>query len=186
MKLDSSFNPIWTSLHKTSFTLHSIPVGWSTATPPVANAWAGPLTQVTSSPLLVIPTLGSGIAPYVLFLIYNPASGSCAGTSYTVQAFFDTGGLTTGTNNGSGTAGAGGTAAGAVNLGGSGFGIAVSSTSVTSVGTGASSGFTIAGNVIYVAKSGVGSGATPSFSNTNKKLTLGTQAVTPNWWIELQ
>ncbi len=121
----------------------------------------GTQTQVTGSPLIFLPGPGDlSSKPFALFLLYDPQANYCAGTSYVAQINFDPSAL-------SGS-------------------IPTSSVTVTNVGAGAASGFTVANNQIYVAHSGVGTGAEPTLEKKGPQINRGNPTVAPAWWQELQ
>jgi hypothetical protein len=92
-----------------------------------------------------------------LFAVYDPASGDCAGTSYVIKIVFDP---TT---------------------------LASAAVTVSLIGSGAISGFAVAGNVIVVAKSGIGAG-TRATAPVVPNVTVGgsSNGMQPIWWRELQ
>jgi len=141
----------------------------------------GPRTQVLSSPLMVLPASGLNLN-YInaVFALYDPdASSSCAGESFILQVKFNistSGGILSSTNPPTNPNGTATGAAGDPTLG----------SSATSVGSGATSGFTIVNNSVYVGMSGVGANAAAYAKGTDIQVNPGSRAATPNWWRELQ
>ncbi len=134
----------------------------------------GPRSQVTASPMLLTPAGNTSGLPVALFLVFDPDSGLCGGTSYIVMITFDID-----------------KTSGAPTVGSSGGGAPPPGTpgiSVYSAGEGAASGFAIAGNSVIVAKSHVGSGGQAGISTVpNVHPTAGmTTATAPLWWRELK
>jgi len=141
----------------------------------------GPRTQVLSSPLLVLPASGLNLNYLnAVFMLYDPdATSSCAGESFILQVKFNV------TASGSILS----SAAPPTNPNGSGTGTSgdpTIGTSATSVGSGASSGFTIVNNSVFVGMSGVGADAKAYAAGTDIEVNPGSRAATPNWWRELQ
>ncbi len=130
----------------------------TTTTPPTTYA-LGPRTQATAPPFLFVP-IGDTGNPVALFLLYDPDSADCAGTSYIVK-------LT-------------------VTIGATGV-PAQNSLDVYSAGSGAGSGFGISGGKVIVAKSGVGKGKRAGVSEVpGVNPTEGLSNPLPIWWRELQ
>lgn len=118
----------------------------------------GKRTQVTTSPILLIPT-NDNSSPQAVFSIYDPDTTDCAGTSYIIIMKINIG------SNGSISA----------------------TTSGYSAGSGAVSGFAIMGQSVVIAKSGVGEGAQATISKVpGLTIQSGSGRPTPVWWRELQ
>lgn len=118
----------------------------------------GKRTQVTTSPILLIPTNDSS-SPQAVFSIYDPDTLDCAGTSYIViiKINIDSNGEISATTSG------------------------------YSAGTGAVSGFAVMGQNVVIAKSGVGEGESATISKVpGLTIQSGSGQPTPVWWRELQ
>lgn len=119
----------------------------------------GKRTQVTTSPLLIVPKNNSGGSIQALFAVYDPDTTDCAGTSYIIT----------------------------LDITVSESGNATVSHSGSSAGSGASSGFAVVGKFVVVAKSGIGEGQRATISRVpgvTPKTNTGTP--TPTIWRELQ
>jgi hypothetical protein len=118
----------------------------------------GRRSQLSAPPALFTPVSGSG-SPVALFLVYDPDSDKCGGTSYIVKITLDI-------------------------VGGK---PSAKSTSVYEAGEGAASGFAIAGTAVIVARSGVGEGKKASLGKVpGLNPTQGLASPTPVWWRELK
>jgi hypothetical protein len=118
----------------------------------------GQRTQLSAPPALFVP-IGSSGSPVAVFLLYDPDTSDCAGTSYIVKLSFD---IVSGAPH-------------------------VKSTDVYGAGSGAASGFAVAGSAVVVAKSGVGSGSQASISKVpGLNPTEGLTNPTPVWWREVK
>lgn len=92
-----------------------------------------------------------------LYPIYDPDSGDCAGTSYVIVVEFDPADLST------------------------------TDMTVNVIGSGAISGFTIAGNQVIISKSGVGARSRASTQAVPAlEIGSGANGYKPLWWRELQ
>lgn len=118
----------------------------------------GRRTQLTAPPMLFVP-VQSDVKPLALFLVYDPDTADCAGTSYIVKVEFDISG-----------------------------GVPSSVTPTTyEAGAGAGSGFAIAGGRVIVARSGVGQGKKASISSVpGVNPSQGLSNPEPSWWRELK
>ncbi|MGC8762332.1 MAG: pilus assembly protein [Acidobacteriota bacterium] len=118
----------------------------------------GRRAQLTAPPMLFVP-VQSDVQPLALFLVYDPDTADCAGTSYIVKVTFDVSG-----------------------------GVPQNVTSTTyEAGSGAGSGFAIAGSRVIVARSGVGQGKKATIETVpgvNPSQGHGNPA--PSWWRELK
>lgn len=118
----------------------------------------GQRTQLSAPPALFVP-IGAAGSPVAVFLLYDPDTADCAGTSYIVKLTFD---IVSGVPH-------------------------VKSTDVYGAGSGAASGFAVAGSAVIVAKSGVGSGSTASISKVpGLNPTEGLTNPVPVWWREVK
>jgi hypothetical protein len=119
----------------------------------------GPRTQVTAPPALFVPIGGIG-DPTAIFLLYDPDTADCGGTSYIVKIAFNVG---------------------------SDGNPATKKITMYKAGEGAGSGFAIAGTSVMVGRSGVGSGAKGTLSKVpGLNPTQGLSNPTPIWWRELK
>ncbi len=128
--------------------------------------YPGPLgvrTMLTSSPFLLVPGDGKGVAN-ALFLLFDPDVG-CNGWSYVAIVSFN---LTACASDFS------------VNP--------ITKVDVFAAGAGAASGFALAGTEIVVAKSGIGKGASAGLVKPGVNITayLGLGNIAPNFWRELK
>jgi hypothetical protein len=118
----------------------------------------GQRTQLSAPPALFVP-IGSSGSPVAVFLLYDPDTADCAGTSYIVKLSFD---IVSGAPH-------------------------AKSTDVYGAGSGAASGFAVAGSAVIVAKSGVGSGSQASISKVpGLNPTEGLTNPVPVWWREVK
>ncbi|MEW5764315.1 MAG: pilus assembly protein [Acidobacteriota bacterium] len=118
----------------------------------------GRRTQLTATAMLFVP-VNSDVKPLALFSVYDPDTADCAGTSYIVRITFD---ITEGAPS-------------------------LDSSTTYEAGSGASSGFAIAGNRVIVARSGVGKGKKATISTVpGVNPSQGTSNPEPNWWRELK
>jgi hypothetical protein len=126
--------------------------------PGSTDQYLGPRTQVTSPPMLFVPVSGSG-NPKALFLVYDPDTEDCGGTSYIVEIDFNIQ-----------------------------DGKPASVNQITyEAGEGAGSGFAIAGSKVIVARSGIGKGKKASVSTVpGINPSQGLSNPTPSWWRELK
>jgi len=133
----------------------------------VNNAFQfGHKTQVTAYPTIFTPKLGAtGVSALALFLVYDPEaidleSGTCAGKAFLVKLEFNPGTLAT----------------------------VDPVIKVDEAGTGAASGFALAGQLPVVAKSFVGAGGRAYFYKVKNLLIPGAGGLGGQiaWWMELQ
>jgi Tfp pilus tip-associated adhesin PilY1 len=118
----------------------------------------GRRTQLTATAMLFVP-VNSDVKPLALFSVYDPDTVDCAGTSYIVRITFD------------------------IDEGAPGL----DTTTTYEAGSGASSGFAIAGNRVIVARSGVGKGKKATISTVpGVNPSQGTSNPEPSWWRELK
>ncbi|MEW6758147.1 MAG: hypothetical protein AB1347_08000 [Acidobacteriota bacterium] len=118
----------------------------------------GRRTQLTATAMLFVP-VNSDVKPLALFSVYDPDTADCAGTSYIVRITFD---ITEGAPS-------------------------LDSSTTYEAGSGASSGFAIAGNRVIVARSGVGKGKKATISTVpGVNPSQGTSNPEPSWWRELK
>ena len=129
----------------------------------------GPRTQVTSSPIMVVDSTGTG-AENAIFLLYDPDTG-CNGTSYVVILTFQSGTAC--------TAPTIGPASGSPNT----TGIVV-----LGAGPGAASGITFTNTGLVAAQSGVGPTASASLVSIgiDIKALAGVPTFQPVWWRDVK
>ncbi|MCE7958652.1 MAG: hypothetical protein DYH06_12055, partial [Acidobacteria bacterium ACB2] len=130
----------------------------NTITTPDGSALLAPTTQVTASPFMLVDPTG-GQPTTALFLLYDPTKG-CNGNSYVAAIDFSA------------------TSCQPV----------VTNTRTYDAGTGAGSGFTIAGDKVVVTKSGIGKDATAGlYQPPDIQSAIGSGIfVRPVWWQELK
>jgi hypothetical protein len=122
------------------------------------TATLGPRTQVTTSPLLVVPVDGK-TDPLAIFAVYDPDTTDCAGTSYIVT----------------------------IKISYASNGNLAPEATAYSAGSGAVSGFAVVGGKVIVARSGVGEGQRATISKVpDVSLTSVGGAPGPQVWRELQ
>lgn len=120
----------------------------------------GHKTQVTAYPVVFVPKPGAPGNVIGLFLLYDPEANACVGNAYLVRLSFNPATL----------------------------GTVDPTITVDEAGTGAASGFALAGQVPVVAKSFVGSGGKAYFYKV-KNLSIpgaGDVGGEISWWMELQ
>jgi hypothetical protein len=126
--------------------------------PGSTDTFLGPRSQVTAPPMVFVPVSGTG-NPVALFLVYDPDTADCGGTSYIVKISFD---IKDGKP-------------------------ATVSQTTYEAGEGAGSGFALAGGKVIVARSGIGAGQKASVSTVpDLNPTEGLSNPTPTWWRELK
>lgn len=118
----------------------------------------GRRAQLTAPPMLFVP-VQSDVKPLALFLVYDPDTADCAGTSYIVKVEFEISG-----------------------------GVPANVTPTTyEAGSGAGSGFAIAGSRVIVARSGVGQGKRATIETVpGVNPSQGLSNPEPSWWRELK
>jgi hypothetical protein len=127
----------------------------------------GHKTQITAYPTIFVPKPGSGGKAIALFLVYDPDAGTCVGNAYLVRLDFDPTTLT-----------AEGTGAPNPNP----------VIQVDEAGSGAASGFALAGQIPVVAKSFVGADGRAYFYKVKNLVIPGAGGTGGGilWWRELQ
>lgn len=130
-------------------------------TSPTPTVHLGKRTQLSAPPALFIPVEGAAGNPTALFLVYDPdAVNDCAGKAYVVQVDY--------------------------NVDASGHAV-LKETIIYNAGSGAASGFAVAGNAVIIAKSNVGSGARAGITEVpGLHPTAGMSNPEPIWWRELK
>jgi hypothetical protein len=120
----------------------------------------GHKTQVTATSTIFVPKPGAGGDTIALYLLYDPEANACVGNAYLVRLAFNPETIAT----------------------------VDPVITVDEAGTGAASGFALAGQLPVVAKSFVGSGGKAYFYKV-KNLTIAGAGGTGGqiaWWMELQ
>lgn len=119
----------------------------------------GSRSQLTAPPALFIPISSSSANPVALFLIYDPDSELCGGTSYVLKLTFDI-------------------------QGGKPH---VKSTNMYSAGEGAASGFAVVAGKVVVAKSSIGSGGRATVKPVKGvNPTEGMSSIAPLWYRQVE
>ena len=124
------------------------------------RAKLGPRTQLTSGPVMVVDNTGKG-EEQMLVLLYDPDSG-CNGQSYVVVVTFKV----------------------AANCGKP----TLSSVVSYGAGSGAASGFTLAGEKIFASQSGIGQGQTAGLREVPVPVNIlsGAPSFQPVWWRDVK
>jgi hypothetical protein len=120
----------------------------------------GHKTQATATSTIFVPKPGAGGDTITLYLLYDPEANACVGNAYLVRLAFNPETIAT----------------------------VDPVITVDEAGTGAASGFALAGQLPVVAKSFVGSGGKAYFYKV-KNLTIAGAGGTGGqiaWWMELQ